>query len=81
MAEETKDLQEAINEAVEAAVGSVAEKFGVSDVMCNSWVLVSEWSDIDGALWLVTRSSTGLVSWRVRGMLGEALHDMGREAD
>lgn len=81
MAEESKTLQEAVNEAMEAAAQSVAEQFGVSGVMCNSWALVGEWSDMDGALWLVTRSSANLPSWRVRGMLGEAIHVMGQQDD
>jgi hypothetical protein len=75
---ETKNLQELMNEAVQAAASALAEQFGVDMVMCTKWLCIAEWSDVAGGQWLTTRSSSDITSWAARGMLEEAIEETRR---
>lgn len=68
MAEELS-IQDRIQEAIQA--DAPEETPGA---LCTGWVVVAEWCDSDGKLWLSRADSDNMTAWKRTGMLHDALY-------
>jgi len=57
--------QEVIHEAIQSST----EDSDLAGGLLTGWVLVCEWMNTDGALWMSRLTSDGLPTWRSDGML------------
>lgn len=75
MAEEE---QQSPDEIIDDALQSLAPIVNAEGAVCTGWVLVSQWSGVDGSQAMAYQTSDNLTSWGQRGLLAEALNDLGR---
>ena len=62
------DFAEQINQVINDA-GAVVEKASV----CSAWILVTEWVDGEGNVWLEEHRTNDLPAWRRLGILSYVL--------
>jgi len=70
--DEKKHPNDVIDEAVQATASSVSEVGAV----CTGWVLVTQWSKVDGGQAFGVQASDNMATWTRRGLLAEALNDV-----
>jgi hypothetical protein len=58
--------------AVNDAVQNLSTLLAPDGALCTTWILVSEWVDIDGNFWFSTHSEPEQPVWRQTGMLDHA---------
>lgn len=73
--EEAKTRNEILQAAFDEMAPNVVE--GVTSV-CTGYIAVAEWSDLDGNVWMTMDSPKKFAQWRTRGLLAEALNDLGK---
>jgi hypothetical protein len=73
-----RTFQDAINEVLKMIADQVAEHGDAEFVAPDNWILLVESSDSNGNLVMSSRLSPRMVSWRARGLLGEAIAEMDR---
>lgn len=79
MAETQRSRREILDEAFEEMSPTIADGEGVA--MCTGYVVLAEWSDSNGRIWMTTSTADRMPSWRARGLLSEALADLDRAED
>jgi hypothetical protein len=67
--EQRIEANRTIDEAVQSIAGAVSQEGAV----CTGWVLVSQWSDVEGSQAFLHQASDGMPPWLERGMLAQAL--------
>lgn len=77
MSDEQKNPRDVVDAAIQETSGDIAEASGANGAICTGWFLVSEWSDTAGQPWMSVMNSAGLTTWRARGLLSEAINDLG----
>jgi hypothetical protein len=72
MADE-KHPNDIIDEAIQSLAGVVNQEGSV----CTGWVLVSQWSTVEGGQAMAYQVAHNTATWTQRGLLSEALSDLG----
>jgi len=72
-----KSLSTQVDEVIHS-VGSATSEVAV----CTSWILLTEWTDGNGGMWLEEYRTTGIAPWKREGILNYVLTtDVPIEAD
>lgn len=72
--EQQRNPNDIIDEAVQSLAGLVSEDGAV----CTGWVLISQWSGVDGTQAMGYQTGEQTATWTQRGLLHEALSDLDR---
>lgn len=72
---ESKTRNEILAAAFDEMAPNIAD--GVTS-MCTGYAVVAQWSDLDGNVWMTTNAPTNQAQWLTRGLLAEALSDLGK---
>ena len=75
-----EEQQQDPNEIVEAAIQALAGLVSPDGAVCTGWVLVSQWSDVEGNQAMGYQTGDRTATWTQRGLLSEALHDLGERS-
>lgn len=71
--------QKTRREILEAALEEMSPTVGAAEAaVCTGYILVAEWSDLDGKTWMTQNGAHKQPAWRTRGLLAEALADLDR---
>lgn len=63
------------HDVIAEAIATTSKTVNDEGAMCTGWVVVAEWTDADGAYWVTRLSDETSPSWRIKGLLHDALFD------
>jgi hypothetical protein len=75
--EDDKAAQAIMDRALTEMAAVIAERTGSGQPICTNYVLVAEWSTLDGEQWITREWDERRPVWQRDGLLHHALHGQG----
>jgi hypothetical protein len=67
------------NDIIDEAVQSLAGVVSSDGSVCTGWILISQWSTVEGHQAMGYQVADNTATWTQRGLLSEALADLGSQ--
>lgn len=66
--------RDVLADAIASTAPEMARSVDADGAMCTAWIVIAEWTDSNGDYWMTRQQDETSPSWRVKGLLHDALY-------